>query len=65
MSRCSQCDADFVCGMADGSDPESCWCMALPVAPPDRLLRDSGRRMQNCLCPDCLRALLAQAAGDE
>lgn len=61
MSRCSQCDATFVCGVADGARVSSaveCWCMILPRMPSiASAVRDENGNAKTCLCPDCLRAL--------
>ena len=65
--RCPRCGAAFACGIAAGD----CWCAALPPLP--RLPAWPGAEGQawpaadgqeapaGCLCPDCLRALVAQA----
>ncbi|HWU99366.1 MAG TPA: cysteine-rich CWC family protein [Oxalicibacterium sp.] len=64
MSRCAQCSAEFLCGVADGNkmgEAEQCWCMALPRLPSTgSLLRDSEGNAKTCLCPGCLRALRMQ-----
>lgn len=50
-ARCARCGAPFECGMAAGSPP--CWCGTLPS------LRRLPEDLQGCLCPSCLRELLA------
>jgi hypothetical protein len=50
---CPVCGGVFACGMRSGA---ACWCAALPplTFPPD-----AGK---GCYCPDCLKAMLAEAA---
>ncbi|HWT71842.1 MAG TPA: cysteine-rich CWC family protein [Oxalicibacterium sp.] len=57
MSRCSRCQAEFSCGEADAGAAAPCWCMSLPPLPLDGGVAAAS----SCLCPRCLRALLAQA----
>ena len=56
MSTCSRCQKVFACGMVDGSDGP-CWCTALPPLPAGAL-DDADDAL--CLCPDCLKARIAQ-----
>jgi hypothetical protein len=62
MSICSQCGAEFFCGVVDGVCAEKCWCMALPLKAGGELLLNADGGMQTCLCADCLHALHAQSA---
>lgn len=55
-ARCARCGAPFRCGVDTGR----CWCAdlpPLPVLPAWRVADAPG-----CLCPDCLKALLAADA---
>jgi hypothetical protein len=61
MSLCTQCHAPFVCRQADPNASGACWCAALPVVPRNRLLRGAEDGLLACLCPDCLRTVLAQS----
>jgi len=56
--RCPRCGAAFTCGIATGR----CWCAALPPLPhlPAWRSSDGQAVAAGCLCPDCLRALVAQ-----
>ena len=47
QKHCSRCGATFGCGRDDAS----CWCVALPLLPGDRL-----DPAADCLCPRCLAA---------
>jgi hypothetical protein len=58
MSTCSRCQKIFECGMADGGE-DPCWCAALPPLPAEAL-DDADDSL--CLCPDCLKARIAQLA---
>jgi hypothetical protein len=57
MSACSQCGAEFSCGLVDGAAASQCWCMALPVMAKESLLLDADGSMQSCMCAACLLAL--------
>jgi hypothetical protein len=57
MSQCARCGATFICGVADAQSAQPCWCMALPPLHLDATIPAQER---SCLCPDCLRALLAK-----
>ncbi len=50
--HCSRCGATFGCGR----DEASCWCVALPLLPRDRL-----DPAADCLCPRCLAAAVDDA----
>ncbi len=52
-AACDRCGAAFACGAQAGAAAE-CWCMALPRIP----MQDGAAA---CLCPDCLKAMLAKA----
>lgn len=54
-SRCSRCGAPFRCGVGDAN---GCWCAKAPALPRDALAAGRG-----CLCPTCLTAAAAAAAG--
>jgi len=58
MSTCARCGATFSCAMADPSDGQPCWCTALPPALPV----PGADANASCLCPDCLRQRIADAA---
>ena len=58
MSTCSRCQTVFECGMVEASD-SPCWCTALPPLPADAL-DDTDDTV--CLCPECLKARIAQLA---
>jgi hypothetical protein len=53
-AHCSRCGATFSCGAFAGEADGECWCAALPplAAAPDPA--------RGCLCPQCLRAALAE-----
>ncbi len=53
-SRCSQCGAEFRCGISAGET--TCWCMQLPV------LSTAGTDATACYCPECLKSKLPAAA---
>jgi len=50
-TTCASCGAIFECGAKAGA--ERCWCATLPSIAPDASRPD-------CLCPSCLRRLVAQ-----
>ena len=51
---CARCGASFGCGMLAGK--EQCWCMELPVLDP------LPKEYEGCLCPTCLKTLLADVS---
>ena len=51
---CPGCGVLGPCGVAAGES--QCWCMALPVLPPER------RTGSGCYCPTCLAALTQASA---
>jgi hypothetical protein len=58
MDVCSRCGANFECGLVAGKEP--CWCAALPSLPVNAYRPDpDDPATSRCLCPYCLRALLA------
>jgi hypothetical protein len=59
MSTCSRCQNTFECGMVEATDAP-CWCTELPPLPADAL-PDAGENSL-CLCPDCLKARIAEIA---
>ena len=62
MSTCSRCQKFFECGMVEATE-NPCWCTALPPLPADALddaLDDADGTA--CLCPDCLKARIAELA---
>lgn len=56
METCARCGKTFGCGMKDGAS--TCWCAELPPALPVPVEGEGA-----CLCPDCLKAEIARAAG--
>ncbi|MFJ7567316.1 cysteine-rich CWC family protein [Herminiimonas sp. NPDC097707] len=58
MSHCSQCGAEFSCGMVDTSTTVRCWCTALPRA--NEILRNVDGNAKTCMCAHCLSALRAR-----
>jgi hypothetical protein len=65
MSFCQRCDTNFECGMRDAkASQEPCWCTRLPALPRAAYTSDEKDTAQ-CLCPDCLRALLNNFNGTE
>lgn len=60
MSTCSRCQTTFDCGMVEATE-SPCWCAALPPLPADALDDNDGDGDSAvCLCPDCLKARIAQ-----
>lgn len=55
---CPRCRKPNLCQAK--SDPEACWCMALP---PQRPVPISD--MEACLCPNCLKEVLLEHVTDE
>jgi len=57
---CSQCGAEFTCGVTAGE--ATCWCFDMPnIIPLDSIGTDDDTQA-GCLCPDCLQAKIdAQA----
>jgi alpha-ribazole phosphatase len=53
--HCGRCGADFLCGPAPGR--ASCWCDDLPH------VGWIAGAAHDCLCPECLRAAIADRAG--
>ena len=59
-AACPRCGAAFACAAASYDPPQgaeafACWCMDLPrIAMPDA--------PAGCLCPDCLKAEIAERA---
>lgn len=51
MKICERCGEEFACGM---QDREPCWCTKLPR------LEELPEAFKDCLCPECLKALLAE-----
>lgn len=56
--NCEKCGRAFTCGAADPAKP--CWCTEVPVSPGS--LKELREQYEDCLCPECLRAV---AAGDQ
>jgi|HubBroStandDraft_1064217.scaffolds.fasta_scaffold59505_2 hypothetical protein len=54
---CPRCGSEFSCGADLSQDGHACWCNDLPP-----LKYRSG---EGCLCPGCLRALVADEAAAE
>lgn len=49
---CGRCGAKFRCGVEAGDT--ICWCFELP-----HVLPVNGTQYNGCLCPECLRELIA------
>lgn len=60
MSICSRCQKFFACEMVEATG-NPCWCAALPPLPAD-VLDDADE--PGCLCPDCLKARIAELAAE-
>ncbi|WP_293780882.1 cysteine-rich CWC family protein [uncultured Oxalicibacterium sp.] len=57
MSACPVCHTSFECGVVDGQEAASCWCMALPRPTQTRERKREIDPQAGCLCPACLQAL--------
>ncbi|MFN7043406.1 MAG: cysteine-rich CWC family protein [Acidovorax temperans] len=51
--HCPLCGGHNQCAMAAGRPPESCWCMAQPIAPAALAAVPTAQRGQVCICPAC------------
>lgn len=60
MSHCSQCGAEFSCGMVDTTASTRCWCTALPAAAGNEVLRNADGSAKTCMCANCLSTLRAR-----
>jgi len=49
--------------MVDGEAPSPCWCTQLPFLP--RASLPGKDEEASCLCPDCLRAKIAEAQAEQ
>jgi len=49
--QCSECQAEFGCGVASASEESGCWCQDLPAIMPLGTLSD-------CLCKVCLAKVI-------
>ncbi|MFN9473599.1 cysteine-rich CWC family protein [Acidovorax sp.] len=51
--QCPLCGQANQCAMAAGQAPETCWCMATPVAPEALAQIPVEARGKVCICPLC------------
>ncbi|MCC5875025.1 MAG: cysteine-rich CWC family protein [Candidatus Sumerlaeia bacterium] len=59
--HCEKCGTEFTCGAGNTDKP--CWCMEVPVSADS--LKKLQEQYEDCLCPECLRALAAADGGQE
>ncbi|MFP4062305.1 MAG: cysteine-rich CWC family protein [Halochromatium sp.] len=57
--QCPRCGVDFECKV---DDLRHCDCVAVKVSLP--VLKTLQDQYEDCLCPDCLRAIAAAAGSD-
>ena len=52
---CPACGQPNQCAMAEGADPQGCWCMQTPVSRAALARLPAQERGQRCICPVCAR----------
>jgi hypothetical protein len=61
MKSCPRCQTKFTCGAEGGH--RTCWCFDMPALVNAHEITFPGEdNYEGCLCPDCLRELIAANA---
>ncbi|MCI0711298.1 MAG: cysteine-rich CWC family protein [Chloroflexi bacterium] len=63
MKNCPRCQNKFTCGSEAGT--ATCWCFDMPALINIQDIKFPGEPgYEDCLCPDCLRELIAANASN-
>jgi hypothetical protein len=52
MSKCPLCTKENHCAIAQGEEPETCWCMKETI--PQQLLEKASVATDQCICQKCV-----------